>query len=318
MTGRQLVILCALPVVLFFAGGCGSVNPPYHIGVSPQGLIVFVGVGEGGSDLYLLDSATGKVSRLTKTPDYEQTPAFDPTGKLVVYAASGDPGGPNHIFVQPVGGGLRRQLTTGSSTCDLGPHFSADGKQLVFARSSRNRPYSMGGYVRDNWDIYESDSAGKSLRRLTTQAYSGVEAPCFCSKNRVLFMGTTHMTSDFDIYGLDTTAVSSAPRKLTSGSSLGCSADGKRMVFSDDRQERYQYEIWIANVDGTQRKQLTHLRPYTTCPVFDEHGQRILFLSDPGRDNHSELWQIDLRTGHTSRLFGSGLFLDPMGRRTDD
>lgn len=318
MMSRTTATLCALLPLLLFAGGCGTgpsgATPQYHIGVSRQGLVVFVGVGAGGSDLYLLDPATGKVSPFTYTPDFEQTPAFDPTGKLVVYAASSDPGGPHHIFVQPTAGGPRRQLTTGNSTCDLGPHFSPDGKKLVFARASLNRPYSMGGYVWDNWDIYESDSAGKSLRRLTTGNYSQVEAPCFCSNSRVLFVGTTHVNSRYDIYGLDTTAVSTLPRKLTSGSTLGCSADGKRMVFSDDRADPFSYEIWIANVDGTQRKQLTHLRPYTISPVFDEHGKRILFLSDPARDNRPELWQIDVRTGRASRLCGSRTFLDPMGR----
>ena len=49
--------------------------------------IVFTGAGEGGSDLYLLDQKTSRVSVLLKSKDQEYQPAVSPDGKQIAFAS---------------------------------------------------------------------------------------------------------------------------------------------------------------------------------------------------------------------------------------
>src|SRR5437016_557659 len=77
------------------ASGCGLFGPPKQrnlsFDVSPAGdQIVFVAAGEGERDLYLLQLSTLRVTRIAKTPEYEEDPAFSPNGRSVIYAACAD------------------------------------------------------------------------------------------------------------------------------------------------------------------------------------------------------------------------------------
>jgi Tol biopolymer transport system component len=177
MTSKTLQVLSVLLAAILCIGGCedsgGTIRggPQVSIDVSSNGLVVFSATGEGGSDLYLYDISTDKARCLARTPDNEQTPAFDPSGALIVCSASAQPGGSGHIYVRPVMGGAVRQVTFDNTVFDYGPRFSPDGSRIAFARARLHRPYSMGGSVWDNWDICVINANGTGLRRLTNEDY---------------------------------------------------------------------------------------------------------------------------------------------------
>lgn len=96
------------------------------------------------ADLYLLETATGSIERLTNNQEVgEQGPMFSPDGKLVAFAAPADltqySMGNYRLYVRPVGdkGGAFRMLG-GSFDGDIGAgFFSKDGKTLYFNEGIR-------------------------------------------------------------------------------------------------------------------------------------------------------------------------------------
>ena len=104
-------------------------------------------------DLYRLDLATLRVTRIAATQDYEVAPEISPDGNSVVYAA-GKPGDrADHIFLRSLDGKTVRQLTAEDAN-DAAPAFSPDGSLIAF---TRDKTYNWGGLA-SNWD------AGGALR----------------------------------------------------------------------------------------------------------------------------------------------------------
>ena len=260
-----------------------------------------------------MDVRTNHVSRLTNTADEERTPAFSPNGTLVAYAAG--PGGfaATHIFVQPVRRGARRQITFGQSTYDLWPRFSEDGKRITFCRAALKRPYSMGGEKWDHWDIWIVDVDGRNLSRVTKGAYYSASSSGSClGDTRIIYVADTGSSQDLSVWAIERPYSASASRRLTTGSEPACSRDGKHIVYMDDHKTAYEYEVWLMDADGTQRKQLTSFRSYKTNPVFAIHDRQILFLSDPKAHGQPQLWRVDIQGKKLQKLAGSELFNDPL------
>ncbi|HUZ56623.1 MAG TPA: hypothetical protein VMU94_29365 [Streptosporangiaceae bacterium] len=85
-------------------------------------------------DLYVLDTRTGKVRRLTDDPHNEFDPAWAPDGKSVVFASdAASAAGFRSLYVlRADGSGLRR--LTDATADDSMPSWSPDGKEIVFVR----------------------------------------------------------------------------------------------------------------------------------------------------------------------------------------
>lgn len=310
------VIVVLITFIGIICAGCTAGGNQQDVGlsVSPQNIMVFSAAGEGGSDLYLLDLASKKVSRFTNSPDYEETPSFSRDGKQIAYSAAQKVGEGGHIFVLPLSGGKPRQLTTGNSTYDWCPRFSSDGNKIVFARAALHRPYSMGGWTWDDWDIYTIDVTGKNLKRITNKKYYQADNPCFCEGDKkIVFSGDPGGEgSDYSIWTVDNSASPKEPRVLFKGFSSSCSHDGKQITFVADVRVSYEYEVQTMGYDGKRRAQLTHNTSYNMSPVFTSDGKHILFLSDLARDERFELWQVDSDGKNLKQIADSSLFDDPM------
>ena len=140
------IVLTLLPAL----SGCrrrdtSSIDADITFSLSPRGnALVFDGEGTGERDLYFLDLERNRVTRIASTPDYEFEPDLSPDEGLVAFVGR-SPGHPQeHIFVQKLDGGNRKQLTAEFSS-DRSPGFSPDGSRIVFTRS---RTYNWGGLHR--------------------------------------------------------------------------------------------------------------------------------------------------------------------------
>lgn len=164
--------VCAL-----LLSGCSSTSDIGHTGITfdihPSGnQIAFTAKGKGTRDIYLLDLKTFEVSRLTDSPAFESDPCFSHDGKWIVYSASSmpnDPKSPYHLYLLNLETKEVRQLTSETGVSDSSPMFVMNGSQILFSRSHRLRPYSMGGYVWDNSSLYviNRDGAGETALPLS-------------------------------------------------------------------------------------------------------------------------------------------------------
>lgn len=305
-----------LLMLVMLAGGCGRRGGQQTaFDVSPDGKqIIFSGEGNGGSDLYLLNLDSQAVTRVTNSSDMEITPAFAPDGKQIVYAAASASDQPAHVFVRALNGAQGQQLTTGMPYARY-PSFSPDGSQIVFARALRHRPYSMGGWTWDHWDVFVMKADGTGLRRITNRKYYQVYAPEFLPDGKsVVFAADPAGEVEEAVYRT-AKGGTQEPKRLTQqgGYDSSVSPDGKRVVFISDWEKSFDYELWLMNADGTNQTQLTRNKSYNQNPRFKPDGKHILFLSDPSRGGEYSLWQVSTNGKELRQIADSSLFKNPLG-----
>lgn len=169
---------------VFYFGGCSNTSDIGHLGITfdihPLGdQVVFTAKGRGTRDIYLLDLKTFETSRLTESPAFESDPSFSHDGKWIVYSASSipnDPKSPYHLYLLNLETKEVRQLTSETGGSDSSPKFVMNGSQILFSRSHRLRPYSMGGYVWDNSSLYVINRDGTGEKALPLSWYYSVSS----------------------------------------------------------------------------------------------------------------------------------------------
>jgi tricorn protease len=88
-------------------------------------LIVFSYAG----DLWTVDRAGGRASRLTTGTGIETDPVFSPDGSLVAFTGEYD--GNTDVFVVPASGGVPKRLTY-HPAADTAVGWTPDGKYVIF------------------------------------------------------------------------------------------------------------------------------------------------------------------------------------------
>jgi Tol biopolymer transport system component len=213
-----------------------------------------------GSDIELMDAATGARRTIYRAEDSVQAPNWTPDGRRLIYNHNGrmlsldlaslvstgidtgaqvhcnndhtlsfdgrmlgiSSGSPSIVYTLPIGGGTPTQVTpTGPSYLH---GWSPDGKYLVIT-GERNKEF----------DIYRVPAAGGPEERLTTAK------------------------------GLD------------DGSEY--TPDGRTIFFNSERTGRMQ--VWRMNADGSGQEQVTDDGFNNWFPHVSPDGRTILFISFP-------------------------------------
>jgi Tol biopolymer transport system component len=260
------------------------------IAVSPAGdTILFNAAVAGGRDLYLLRLSDLSVTRIAETPEYEVAPSFSPDGQRIVYAA-GVPGDrADHLFTIGIDGSSKSQLTDIDAN-DTSPRFSPDGTMIVFAR---DKTYTWGGLAA-NWEpggvICAIGTDGSGERQLTSDDVFAF-APAFSHNGNSVIYFT--LEGCFSV-ALDGSGVPQQIGPMVSYASL--SPDGKQFVFAEG-QYSPDFELFIANIDGTDKSQITASSRGCFHPVFAQSGDRVFFLvqewpQGPSGEPKSSLWTV--------------------------
>jgi TolB protein len=116
--------------------------------------MVFVSDRYGSPQIFMLDTVSGKVRRITYKGGYNTDPSISPDGKLIVFSRMTQNG--HRIFLHEVETGLERQLTFGPGS-DEQPAFAPDGYFVAFT-STRSGPQR----------IYLTTRHGDRARRVPT------------------------------------------------------------------------------------------------------------------------------------------------------
>jgi Tol biopolymer transport system component len=284
---------------------CGGPDGPFY-GSRPSfsnqtgDLVMSIRAGGEGHIYRFAPSGRGKL--LTQSGD-----AFDPhvsrDGRFIVFALR-KAADKSEIWMMNIDGSQPRRLTAGDYY-DASPVLRAAGASVVFARATR---LSSTGKV-TNWDLYEAHIASGLLKQLSTIGF--------------LRLATVDLTPD------DQRAVVSAEERgvrhgdyppprlyvvdLSSGGQsvigmegdLGASVSSRhgQITFSrhdgtDNNAGQYNYEVFVMSADGRERRQVTHLSSYTHAPTMSPDQSRVVFLSDPARNQRFGLWEARLDNGH--------------------
>jgi Tol biopolymer transport system component len=305
--------------------------------VSPDGTRIVFSAADG--DLYQLQLENQHVDRLTDTKETESSPSFSSDGRSVVLSMSSTKNNQMKLAELDLGTKRLRVLTELKDCSDDDPAFSPDGQRVTFVRAQRLRPYSMGGYIWDNYDIYIMNADGSAQRPLTAKAYAQARSPHFTADGRsIIFTGNTnnYPASSAPIL-LEVIADGTTPAQVAGpapppdgpgnggkrrfgawASQAGIAPDGKTIAFISDRAMSFRYDVFVMNRDGSGTRPLgiTEISRYNKSPAFRPDGKAILFLAgtESGSGNRPifSLWQVDVDGKNPRRIADSGLFTDPL------
>jgi TolB protein len=231
---------------------------------------------------------------------------FSPDGKKLIFQSKRDGRGCDQIYTMNIDGSDVRMVSNGDgrTTC---AYYLNRGKKILYASThlaSRECPpnpdFSL-GYVwaiYPSYDIFTANSDGSNIRRLTNSNTYDAEATVSPDGKRIIF--TSMRDGDLDLYVMN--ANGKNVRRLTTelGYDGGAffSPDGRQIVYrayhpkteaeiarykqklAENLIEPNNFEIWVMNADGTNKRQVTRLSAASFAPFFTPDGKRIIFSTN--------------------------------------
>jgi len=219
----------------------------------------------------------------------------------------------------------------GRTTC---PAVLKDGKHIIYAsthlgadscpplpdRKKYGNKYIWPIYA--SFDIFLADTAGKILKQLTNE--KGYDAEGTVSPDGKTMVFTSVRDGDLDLYLMDlkTYKVKRFTNTLGYDGGAWFSPDGKKIIWRASRPkteaEIKEYkdflaldlvaptnmEVWTANVDGSDMKQVTHFGQANWAPAFMPDSKRIIFASNQEykRGFPFNLYTIDENGGNLTKI----------------
>jgi serine/threonine protein kinase len=236
---------------------------------------------ETPSELWMVNLATGLKRKIAGTDAVD--PRVSPDGKLVAFwalpvNASGNQfaGADRDVWIQPIAGGPRIQVTNSEST-DWNPAWSADGRFLFFS--------SDRGGAMNIWRVAIDPTTGKPSGDPTA-----ITAPApYVGDMSVGADGTVAYTAlDYDqpvraiAFDPQAAEVQGSPRDIAAGHRMwlhpDVSPDGRLLTM---RSFRAQEDVWVVGTDGAGLRNLTNDPARDRGSRFAPDGS-ILYYSSRG------------------------------------
>ena len=246
---------------------------------------------------------------------------WSPDGKELIFQSTNPPFGCDQIFRMPISDPAALSLVStgiGRTTC---AYFTADNERVIYSSTHATNdqcpapPDHSRGYVwpiYDSYQIYSVKPDGSDLKALTTSNAYDAEATV-CSKDGSIIFTSTR-DGDLDLYRMD--ADGSNVKRLTdtlgydggaffspdcskilwrASRPAGKALDDYKALLAEGMIRPSALEIWMANADGSEQKQVTYLGGANFAPFFYPSGDRIIFSSnhhDPqGRE--FDIWAVN-------------------------
>lgn len=230
--------------------------------------------------------------------------SFD--GERLIFQSKRDGRACDQIYTMNTDGTNARMVSNGEgrTTCS---YFFKNDKRVLYASTFGGRkecppnPDFSKGYVwavYPDYDIYTSNSDGTNIKPLTSEKGYDAEATVSPDGRRIVF--TSARDGDLDLYVMDKNGknVKRLTTELGYDGGAFFSPDGRQIVYrafhpkTDAEIARYKqklsenliepnnFEVWVMNADGTNKRQVTNLGAASFAPFFTPDGKRIIFCTN--------------------------------------
>ncbi|MHB1156600.1 MAG: TolB family protein [Phycisphaerales bacterium] len=291
----------------------------FDVTVSPDGQTLFFASTQHRptADIYTKSVTGNTVTQLTSDPANDTMPAISPDGKRLAFCS--DRAGSWDIFVLDLatsgggGGGQPVQLTS-SPTQELHPSWSPDGRQIVFCSL---------GEQSGQWEIAAIDVDNPAQRRFLGYGLFPSFSP---DGGKIAFQRARYRgTRWFSIWTLDyNKGEATRPTEIAASANAACinptwSPDGRELAFvtvmnptgqtaastsgSGGGGRPVSGELWVINVDGTGRRQLTTDKFVNLQPAWSRDGFVYFVSNRSGNDN---LWAVRSATTPRTQMADQG------------
>lgn len=231
---------------------------------------------------------------------------FSRSGKQLIFQRQElvDAGCDQQYIINIDGTGMRRVSNgLGRTTCG---YFYDDDRRIFYSSSFKHSPDCPAppdrsrGYVwpLGHLEIYSSRTDGSDLRQLTDNGAYNAEGTLSPDGKTIIFTSTKD--GDIELYtmNLDGSNIRRLTNRVGYDGGAFFSPDGRQIVWragypstaadsadylsllSQRLVRPSRVELWIANADGTNPRQITRLGGANFAPFFHPDGRRIIFSSN--------------------------------------
>ena len=219
-------------------------SPAWH----PSGELLAYNTFGLRSEVILHDAGSGRPRVISATRGgVNQTPAFSPDGRTLVYAHAYESGEGSDLFVVGMDGSPARRITVARGTINVSPTFSPDGRRLAFTSSRSGHP-----------EVYVMDADGTNAELLTPYVFgeqSYQSNPDWSPDGRMVAY-QSQIAGRFQVKTINLR--DRTTRQLTSegqNEDPSWAPDGRHLVFASSRTGAR--ELWVIDVETGRARQLT-------------------------------------------------------------
>lgn len=261
------------------AVACGQAPGPT---AGASGRIVFASDRDGSMSIYVLDVASGTVTRLTTHDGHADIPRWSPDGAHLAFTADWDEPNPPDcpafcdVWTMDAGGDHQERLSFGY-TEEVPESWSPDGATLLIDQFDDD----------GNLQVVSLDASGSGTAQALTRGDINGHADWSPDGTTIVFMSLRD--GDRELYLM--AADGSDQRNLTRFPEVDdnlarWSPDGRRIVFVSERDGNR--EIYLMDADGRNVTQLTDSPADDWFPEWSPDGRQIVFVSS--RDGDDEMF----------------------------
>ncbi len=231
---------------------------------------------------------------------------WSPDGRRLIFQSTRDSLQCDQIFIMNADGSQVRMVSTGQgrTTC---AYFLPDGKHILYASTheagpacppapDRSKGYVWGVY--SSFDNYLATDEGKIVKKLTTTPGYDAEAVVNFKTGRIVYTSLAGGDLDLWVMNSDGSRKRQITRQLGYDGGGVFSPDGKKVVWranhpatpealaeykqllAKDLVAPMKMEIFVADADGRNARQITNFGCASFAPTFTPDGKKILFASN--------------------------------------
>ena len=261
---------------------------------------------------------------------------WSPDSKRIIFQSTRDGGQCDQEYVMNADGSGQHMVSTGKGATTCG-YFLSDNQHILYASTHEGNPSCpmppdhTKGYVwavHPTFDIYMATLDGKIVKKLTDTPGYDAEATVNFKTHKILY--TSMASGDLEIWTMNEDGSGKKQITHAEGYDGGAvfSRDGTKMVWRayrpDTPEKKAAYEallkqnlttpmkmeLWLANADGSNAKQITNYGCASFAPTFTPDGKKLLFASNKAKCDSSlfELYLINLDGSGLEQVTDYGKF----------
>jgi Tol biopolymer transport system component len=254
---------------------------------SPDGKTIIFQAEEKGTgnpfyQIFTLNLATGRHTRVSPGIGKTTCAFFHPDGKRVIWAST-----------------------------HLDPKAKEKYAAEIKLRQEEKKSGKRRRYVWDfdpHFDIFESKPDGTAVKRLTKEEGYDAEGSYSADGKKIVFTSNRSGEKNLELYVMD--ADGKNVRKLTDAP--GCynggpffSPDGKRVIFRSDRKKKDHLQLYVIDADGKNERALTDDLDWVQWAPYWCDNKHIVYTAAnhkvPGRPNY-DIYYMNVDTKKKARV----------------
>jgi TolB protein len=272
------------------------------------GKIVFSSNRSGDYEIHAMNADGTGVVQLTKAVGDDSDPTWSPDGKRILFTSDRDHQDSNpqkvssEIYVMNADGSAPKRLTTNEFQ-DWSPHWSPDGKQIVYA-SSLTEPGN-------NFDVFTMNADGTGRKNLTPGPGRDF-IPLWSPNGKIVF--SSDDDGEYDLYVMDADGgpVTKLFEDPHSDHPSSWSPNGEQLLFRRFDPSESHTNLYVVNADGSNVRQLTTgAGLFDCCAVWSPDGKQIAFASD--RNGTHDIFVMNSDGSNQRVLLGGSPWESPGG-----